>query len=602
VFELARPWPIKVVVDYVLQAGRPLPPWLAASSAYLPGAQTAQGLLVWSVAVAVVVAVGGAALSLVVMRVTVGVAQTLVYDLSRDLFGKLQRLSLSYYGRHQVGDLLQRMSGDVFVVYLAFAQVALPIVISLLSLGGMFVIMASLDMTLALIALAVVPLLALSLALFAKPMQRTTARQYKTQGALSAFVQQSLSAMKVIQGLAREPYVQEKMEARAREFGDAYNVATVVGTGYKQITTLITGAAAAVLLGLGALRVMDGRLLVGDLLVFLGYLAALYGPVNSLSTAVAGAVAVATRGRRVFEILDSEEVIPERAHPISLGHRARGEVVFENVAFGYETSPFADGNDGAAEAANGKKRIGEKGKVDGQEKANGHSARAVLRNVSFRARPGQITAIVGATGAGKTSLVSLLSRFYDPWEGRVLVDGHDVRELSLESLRENVSLVLQEPFLFPMSVADNIAFARPDASREEIIRVAKAAHAHDFIERLPQGYDTVISEKGDSLSGGERQRIAIARAVLKDAPILILDEPTSALDAHTEAKIFEALSHLMKDRTTFIISHRLSTIRRADQILALENGHVVERGTHESLLAHDNVYANLYRHQHIAVM
>ncbi len=603
VFELARPWPIKVVVDYVLQAGRPLPPWLAASSAYLPGAQTTQGLLIWSVIVAVVIAVGGAALSILVMKTTVSVAQTLVHDLSRDLFGKLQRLSLSYYGRHQVGDLLQRMSGDVFVVYLAFAQVTLPIVISLLSLVGMFVIMASLDMTLALIALTVVPLLALSLVLFAKPMQKTTARQYETQGALSAFVQQSLSAMKVIQGFAREQYVQGKMDARAREFGDAFNVATVVGTGYKQITTLITGAAAAVLLGLGALRVMDGRLSVGDLFVFLGYLAALYGPVNSLSTAVAGAVAVATRGRRVFEILDSEEVIPERTHPISLGRRARGEVVFENVTFGYETVSRADGNGAAmAAAANGKKRIDATKKVDEQAKANGHSARAILRNVSFRARPGQITAIVGATGAGKTSLVSLLSRFYDPWEGRVLVDGHDVRELSLASLRENVSLVLQEPFLFPMSVADNIAFACPDSSREEIIRVAKAAHAHEFIERLPQGYDTVISEKGDSLSGGERQRIAIARAVLKDAPILILDEPTSALDAHTEAKIFEALSQLMKDRTTFIISHRLSTIRRADQILALEGGYVVERGTHESLLAHDNVYANLYRHQHIAAL
>ncbi len=602
VFELARPWPIKVVVDYVLQAGRPLPPWLAALSSYLPGAQTTQGLLVWSVAVAIVIAVGGSALSLVVMRTTVSVAQALVFDLSRDVFAKLQRLSLSYYGRHQVGDLLQRMSGDVFVVYLAFAQVALPIVISLLSLGGMFVIMASLDLTLALIALAVIPLLALSLAVFAKPMQKTTARQYKTQGALSAFVQQSLSAVKVIQGFAREPYVQQKMEARAREFGDAYNVATVVGTGYKQITTLITGGAAAVMLGFGARRVMDGRLSVGDLLVFLGYLAALYGPVNSLSTAVAGAVAVATRGHRVFEILDSEEVVPEHARPVSLGRRGRGEVVFENVTFGYETVSRVDGNGAAMEAANGKKRIDATKKVDEQAKANGHSARPILRNVSFRASPGQITAIVGATGAGKTSLVSLLSRFYDPWEGRILVDGHDVRELSLESLRENVSLVLQEPFLFPMSVADNIAFGRPDATREEVVRVAKAAHAHEFIERLPQGYDTVISEKGDSLSGGERQRIAIARAVLKDAPILILDEPTSALDAHTEAKIFEALSQLMKDRTTFIISHRLSTIRRADQIFALEDGHIVERGTHESLLAQGQVYANLYERQHIAAL
>jgi ATP-binding cassette subfamily B protein/subfamily B ATP-binding cassette protein MsbA len=216
--------------------------------------------------------------------------------------------------------------------------------------------------------------------------------------------------------------------------------------------------------------------------------------------------------------------------------------------------------------------------------------------------PGQIIAIVGATGAGKSSLVSLLSRFYDPCQGRVLVDGYDVRHLSLKSLRENVSLVLQEPFLFPMSIADNIGFGQPEATRAEIITAALAAQAHDFIERLPHGYDTTIGEKGASLSGGERQRIAIARAVLKDAPILILDEPTSALDAHTEAQIFAALSKLMRGRNTFIISHRLTTIRRAEQVLVLEDGRIVERGTHESLLSRGNVYARLYKNQHLAAL
>jgi ATP-binding cassette subfamily B protein/subfamily B ATP-binding cassette protein MsbA len=215
-------------------------------------------------------------------------------------------------------------------------------------------------------------------------------------------------------------------------------------------------------------------------------------------------------------------------------------------------------------------------------------------------RPGQIVAIVGATGAGKSSLVSLLSRFYDPWEGRVRVDGHDLRDLSLASLRENVALVLQEPFLFPMSVADNIGFGRPSATRAEIVAAARVAHAHAFIERLPQGYETVLDEKSASLSGGERQRIAIARAVLKDAPILILDEPTSALDARTEALIFEALSALIRDKTTFIISHRLTTIRRADQIFALEDGRIAECGTHEALLAAESVYADLYKHQYVS--
>lgn len=571
--ELARPWPVKIVVDHVV-TGRPLPAAFAAAVKYLPGASEPQGVLVWCVAIAVVIVVAGGVLSLAVLSVTISIGQRLVFDLSRDLFEKLQRLSLSFYNGRQVGDLLQRINGDVFAVYMAVAQVALPGLVSLVCLLGMFAVMARLDFTLALIALAVVPLLAASLALFTRPMNDTTARQYQKQGALTAFAQQSLTAIPVIQGFVRERYVQEKLEARARDFGRAFETATRVAASYNQVTALVTGTAAALMLGLGAGRVLAGRLSIGDLFVFLGYLAALYGPVNSLSTAVGASVVTVARGRRVFEILDSQEFVREAPTPVRL-QRARGEIVFENVTFGYVS--------------------------DRPARSTGHS-RAVLHDISFRASPGQITAIVGATGAGKTSLVSLLSRFYDVWQGRILLDGVDIRELCLADLRANVSLVLQEPFLFPMSISDNIAFGRPGATRDEIVGAARAAHAHDFIERLSNGYDTVIGEKGVTLSGGERQRLAIARAVLKDAPILILDEPTSALDAHTEGLIFEALTQLMKNRTTFIISHRLSTIRRADQILAIEHGHIVERGTHEALVTADNVYAQLYRHQHIAAL
>ncbi len=565
--ELARPWPIKVVVDHAL-AGQPAPAWVAAVTSWLPGAQTAGGLIAWSVGVAVLIVLLGAVLALVVLNTVVAVAQRLVYDLSRDLFEKLQRLSLSFHSRHRVGDLLQRTGGDVFVVHHAVSQVALPAAVSLLSLAGMFAIMAHLDWTLALIALAVVPLLALALAFFTRPMNDRTTDQYRCQGSLMALAEQSLSAVKVIQGFAREDYVQRKLDGKARELGDAYARATRVSAGYNAVVAIITGTAAALLLGLGGQRVLDGRLSVGDLLVFLAYLVALYGPVNQLSLAVGYAVAVVARGRRVFEVLDSEEVVQEVPNAITLP-RASGEVVFEDVAFGY----------------------GDRAQP---------SPRPVLRTISFRARPGEVIAVVGATGAGKTSLVSLLSRFYDPWEGRLLLDGHDLRDLSLRSLRENIALVLQEPYLFPMTVADNIAFGRPGASRAEIVTAAQIAQAHGFIERLPQGYDTVIGEKGTTLSGGERQRIAIARAVLKDAPVLILDEPTSSVDARTEAQIFEALSGLVRGRTTFIVSHRLSTIRRADQILALEDGRIVESGTHDALLRRGTVYARLYHHQHLA--
>jgi ABC-type multidrug transport system fused ATPase/permease subunit len=568
--ELARPWPVKFVVDNVL-SGHAVPGWLSSLGAILPGGGTTSGMLGWCVAVAVVIAVGSAVLSLVALNVAFGVSQRMVYELSRDLFGKLQQLSLRFYGRERTGDLLQRIGADVFVVQAAVLQVALPATISLLSLAAMFAIMASLDLTLALIAMSVVPLLGLSLGLLTKPMNDATNHQYRCTGALMAFVEQSLAGIKIIQGFACEPFVQAKLEDKATELSDAYKRFTRVSSLYNAITVIITGTAAAVLLGLGGARVLSSHLSVGDLFVFLTYLTALYGPVNQLSLAVGAAIAVVARARRIFEVLDCQESVPERADARSLG-RARGDVVLKDVSFSYE--------------ANG----------------NLSCPRTILRDISFRAHPGQITAIVGATGAGKTTLVSLLSRFYDPQEGSVLIDGHDIRELSLKSLRQNVALVLQEPYLFPMSIADNIAFGRPSATREEISAAAQLAHAHEFILRLPQGYDTVISEKGASLSGGERQRLAIARAVLTDAPILVLDEPTSALDARTEAQIFDALSNLMRSRTTFIISHRLSTIRRADQILALDDGHIVERGTHEHLLARGKVYARLYQHQHLAAL
>lgn len=565
--ELARPWPIKIVVDHVL-AGRPLPSWLATVVTLLPGAGSPRGLLVWSVGVGLAIAVGGGALSLLSLSIGLRVCQRLVLDLLLDVFVKLQKLSLRFHTRHKIGDLLQRVSGDVLVVFFAVTQVALPIVVASLTLLGMFFVMLRLDAGLSLVALCVIPLLAGSVLLFAGPLRASSGRNWKSQGALMALVEQSLSGIKVIQGFARESYMLRKVEAEGVKLVEAGRRAALVTASNNQVATVITGVAAALMLFLGASRVMDGRLSLGDLLIFIGYLTALIGPVSALATAVGYGIAVVTRSRRVFKILDSDEEVPERADAVTLRH-TRGEVIFEDVSFGYS---------------------------DDAEKG------LILRNVSFKAYPGQITAIVGATGAGKTSLVSLLSRFYDPHAGRILLDGHDLRDLSLKSLRENISLVLQDPFLFPLSVADNIAFGKTGATRQEIVAAARAAHAHDFIEQLPDGYDTVLSERGGQLSGGERQRIAIARAVLKDAPLLVLDEPTSALDAHTEGKIFEALARLMKDRTTFIISHRLSTIRRADQILALAEGRVVERGTHESLLAAGRTYAHLYERQHIAAL
>lgn len=562
-FEVAKPLPIKLVIDNVL-SGHPLPrivQYLFPDAHLLDKPQ----LLVACIILLVVIVAGSTLMTLIIFKLTISLAQRLVYDLTIDFFSKLQRLSLSFYNKNLVGDLLQRMSGDVFVVYFLVAQIMLPAVASLVALGAMFYIMASINLLLALIAFSVVPALGLLLIFFAKPMNDTTQAQYNKQGLFSAFVQQSLSSIKVIQAFGRESFMQQKLKEHALDFSHAFVLANRVSMTFNQLTILITGLASAALLSIGAYRSLQGHLSIGDLFIFLGYLAALYGPVNSLVTAIGSAIVIGARGKRVFDILDSDEVVREKPHAIAL-FAPKGAIEFQNVSFGYHNT-------------------------DGSNKS-------ILDNISFKVEPGQVIAIVGPTGTGKTSLISLLCRFYDPNKGRIMIDGIDISTIKLHSLRENISLVLQEPFLFPMTIGDNIAFGDPTASFEEIKDAAKAAQIHDFISKLSNGYDTKISEAGASLSGGERQRIAIARAFLKKAPILILDEPTSAIDAQTEATIFTELSKYAKGKTVFLISHRLSTLKHADQIITIQNGTILEIGTHETLIKQDSMYANLYKYHH----
>jgi ATP-binding cassette subfamily B protein len=329
---------------------------------------------------------------------------------------------------------------------------------------------------------------------------------------------------------------------------------------FKFLTGLTTAIGTAVVLYVGALYAIEGKLSTGTILVFISYLGSLYGPLNSITYTGETwqyAAAQADRVQELFAIEPDVEDGPD-ARDIAI----RGHVRYEDVTFGYTDE------------------------------------RPVLKDVSLEARPGEVIAIVGPTGAGKTTLVNLLVRFFDPWSGRVTIDGHDLRDIKLEALRSQLALVLQDPFIFPYSIAENIAYGRPDATREEIEAAARAANADAFIRRLPEGYDTVVGERGATLSGGEKQRLSIARAFLKDAPILVLDEPTSALDARTERMLLDALERLMEGRVTFIIAHRLSTIRHADQILVIQEGEIVESGSHAALMkVRDGVYAGLYRQQ-----
>ncbi|GAB2524410.1 ABC transporter ATP-binding protein [Spirosoma aerophilum] len=563
-FEVMKPLPLKIVIDSVL-GNKPLPAVAQQLLGITGSVANKQSVLIICLGVIFISTVGATLIAFLVTSFTARLCQRLVNDLSIDLYAKLQQLSLSFHSKNKVGDLLQRMSSDVFVVYFLVAQIIMPAITSLVCLGAMFYVMATISLSLALVALSVVPFLAIALAAFSKPMDRTTELQYEKFGNFSAFVQQSLASMRIIQAFARESYMRQKMEAHAVEYNKAFQTATKISAGYNQVSTLITGLAAVALVGLGAQQGIDGTLSAGDLYIFLGYITALFGPVNALSTAVGTAVVIGSRSKRLFSILDSDETVIESTTPIAPS-RLQGVVVLDDVVFGYGTKPN----------------------------------RPTLKHINLTVDAGQTVAIVGPTGAGKTSLISLLSRFYDPWSGRVLIDGYDVRDMPLHWLRENMALVLQDPFLFPMSIAENIGFGNPDASFQDIEQAARAAQAHDFILKLPQGYDTVIVESGLSLSGGEKQRISLARAFLKKAPILILDEPTSALDALTEAKVFEALADITRGKTVFIITHRLSAIKHADLIITLKDGVVVESGTHHHLLGKGETYADMFNHQQIA--
>jgi ABC-type multidrug transport system fused ATPase/permease subunit len=556
--EVLRPWPTKILVDHVL-GQEPVPEILNRMLPWLPGPAGSRGLLVWVCIATVVIFFAGTLITMATMSASVRLGQRMVFDLGADLFAHLQRLSLLFHSRRPVGDTIARVTGDPYGLQTLVTGALLPLFQSAITLIAMFTIMWHLAPGLTVLALGVAPFLMVAITIFGEPMQTRSRVRRDLEGRIMSLVQQTLNALPAVQAFTREDIEQSRFRRYADETVVAYQRSMAVDMWFKLVVGLVTSAGTAAIMWLGASDALEGRLSVGTVLVFVAYLGSLYAPLNSITYTASLLRHTAANGERVLEILDTPADLQDspkaRAEPL------RGHVQFDNVTFGYEPG------------------------------------RPVLRGISLEASPGQVIAIVGPTGAGKTTLVNLLIRFFDPWKGRVRIDGHDIRTLRLRALRQQVAMVLQEPFIFPLSVAENIAYGRPDASRADIEAAAASASVDEFVRLLPGGFDAMVGERGSTLSGGEKQRLSIARALLKNAPILILDEPTSALDARTEGLLLAALHRLMWGRTTFVIAHRLSTIRNADRILVLNHGEIIEQGRHVELIARDGLYARFCRQQ-----
>lgn len=548
---LLKPWPLALIVDSVL-GSRPVPAWIGS---WAGGDCKACLLVVFSLLILGLHLLQGA-LSAWQNFLAIGVGLRGLQRVRNEVFACLQRLSLKFHYGARTGDLIFRAAWDTFSFQALFQQGLMTSASAACSLLLMAAVMLRLNLLLTLMALATVPLIFAVIKILGRKMTERGALAQQADSAVTSLVQQSIAALPLIQSYTREAHEEEKFTAQtatAQEKRLAQHGWELI---YWLAITVAFGVGTAAIVYLGATQVLAGKLTVGALLIFLAYLAQLYDPLNQLSHVGATIVGARAGVKRVFEILDSEEEVKEALDAKSIA-RTRGEIRFEGVSFRYQ-----------------------------QE-------REILSGISFELKPGESAAVIGPSGVGKTTLMNLLPRFYDPTAGAVKLDGVDLRELKLKDLREQIAVVLQEPILLPTTIAENIACGRPGATRDEIEAAARAANADAFIRKLPQGYDTKVGEGAARLSVGEKQRLNLARAFLKDAPILLLDEPTSALDAESEALVVASLNELMKGRTVLMVAHRLSTIRRVTKIIVLENGRLAEMGSHDELIARGGYYSRV---------
>jgi ABC-type multidrug transport system fused ATPase/permease subunit len=556
---VAGPWPLKIILDNVVGSHK-LSPWLADFLRPILSGGSKMQIAAAAAIAAVIIAALGALASYIANYYTTSVGQWVANDLRLRTYHHLQQLSLSYYDSHQTGTLLSTITSDVQTIQGFASSSTLGIVVDLLTIVAMLFIMFKLNWDFTLIALAVTPFMLLLVSRFKKAVKKATHEVRKQQSKMVAVVDQGLQSMRVVKAFGRQDLAEKELAEVSQATVDASLKARRVKALLSPIVAITVSLCTAVVLWRGSALIIAGVMTAGALTVFLSYLNKFFKPVQDLAT-MTNAIAQAAVGvERIRGILDAETIIAERPdarEPQTL----RGEIEFDHVAFAYDADA------------------------------------PVLTDVSFKVKAGEMVGVVGPTGCGKSTVVSLIPRFYDATAGAVKIDGADIREYKFHALRDQIGYVLQEPGLFEGSVRDNIAFGKKGVTEEQILEAAKLANADEFIARMPHGYDTMIGERGETLSGGQRQRIGIARAIIRNNPILILDEPTAALDTESESLVMEALERLMKGRTVITIAHRLSTIRDADKIIVLKGGAVAEQGTHDELIARGGVYAELYRIQ-----